>query len=113
MFYAKNVESQKFVKIIPKNLTEYLTPLALAIWFMDDGSKLGQGAKIAVNCFKQKDIELVGVILKTQYNIDSAIHKAGKDKGFTLYIPKRSMPVFAGVVRPHILPSMLYKLGHY
>lgn len=113
MFYEKNVESQKFVKIIPKNLTEYLTPLALAIWFMDDGSKLGQGAKIAVNCFKQKDIELLGVILKTQYNIDSAIHKAGKDKGFTLYIPKRSMPVFAGVVRPFILPSMLYKLGHY
>jgi hypothetical protein len=43
MFYKDNI------KIIPRNLGDYLTPLALAIWFLNNGSKLGQGAQIALN----------------------------------------------------------------
>jgi hypothetical protein len=31
------------VKTIPANISYYLTPLALAVWSMDDGSKAGSG----------------------------------------------------------------------
>jgi len=44
MFYINktynenNVIVTKRVKIVPSNIGDYLTPLALAIWYMDDGS---------------------------------------------------------------------------
>lgn len=31
MFYTFNLEQNKYIKILPKNIEEYLTPLALAI----------------------------------------------------------------------------------
>ena len=113
MFYKKDILTNKYIKVIPSNLEEYLTPFVLAIWFMDDGSKLGQGAKIAVNCFNYPDIEFLSLILKRKYNISSSIHKAGKGKGFTLYISKKSMPDFSSLVKPFMVSSMTYKLGNY
>ena len=35
-------------KGVPYNIAEYLTPLALAIWIMDDGSKICQGPLLAL-----------------------------------------------------------------
>jgi ubiquinol-cytochrome c reductase cytochrome b subunit len=113
MFYKRDFLTNKLIKIIPLNLEEYLTPFVLAIWFMDDGSKLGKGAKIAVNCFNYSEIEFLSSILKRKYKLDSSIHKAGKGKKFTLYIPKKSMTVFSSLVKPWMLPSMTYKLGDY
>jgi hypothetical protein len=80
MFYKGNK------KIVPQSIGEYLTPLALAIWFMDDGSKLVKGAKIAINCFSHKEIEYLCEILKNKYNLNTSIHTRGKDKGETIYI---------------------------
>lgn len=106
MFYLNNK------KIIPNNLGMYLTPLALAIWFMDDGSKLSKGAKIATNCFSLEDLKFLCLLLKDKYNLDVSIHSAG-NKGNTLYIKSTSMVTFSLIVKPYILPSMYYKLGHY
>jgi ubiquinol-cytochrome c reductase cytochrome b subunit len=107
MLYKDNI------KIVPQSIGEYLTPLALAIWFMDDGSKLGKGAKIATNCFSHKEIEYLCLILKKKYNLDTSIHTGGKDKGQTIYIKSSSMPNFSKIVKPFMITSMLYKLGDY
>jgi hypothetical protein len=44
MFYKFNEMENKFIKVIPYNIEKYLTPLAISILFLDDGSKLGKGA---------------------------------------------------------------------
>lgn len=111
MFYLHNVQTNKLKKTIPLNLSEFLTPLALAIWFMDDGSKLGQGVKIATNFFSKEEVELLSLIIKKKFNIETSVHIAGKGKGFTLYIPKKSKPLFAEIVKPYMLSSMTYKLN--
>lgn len=113
MFYKFNELENKFVKIIPHNIEEYLTPLALAIWFMDDGSKLGKGAKIATNCFKYKEIQFLCNILFKKYHIVITINSGGKNKGYTLYIQSKYMPLFSKIVKPYMLPSLYYKLGDY
>lgn len=113
MFYLRDVQTNKLKKTIPLNLTELLTPLALAIWFMDDGSKLGQGVKISTNCFSKEEIEFLSLIIKNKFNIETNIHIAGKGEGFTLYIPKKYMPLFSQIVKPYMLSSMTYKLGNY
>jgi hypothetical protein len=108
MFYNENGN-----KIIPVEIKEYLTPFALAIWFMDDGSKLGKGAKIATNGFELSELKSIIIVLKEKYNLESTYHKGAINKGYTIYIPAKSMKLFSSIVKPYILPSMLYKLGKY
>jgi hypothetical protein len=95
MFYKDNI------KIIPRNLGDYLTPLALAIWFLNNGSKLGQGAQIALNSWvSREDLKYLCEIIKNKYNIDTTIQSGGKNKGKTLYIKSSSMTTFSKIVKP-------------
>lgn len=111
MFYIKNDLTNKYIKIIPLNIEEYLTPLALAIWFMDDGSRLGPGVRIATNNFSLKEVEFLCNILFKKYNLIATIHTGGQDKGYVLYMHKQSVPLFISLVKEHMLPSLYYKLG--
>lgn len=77
---------------------------------MDDGSKLGKGAKIATNNFTKEEISFLSVLLADKFNLKTTVHSAGKDKGHTLYIHKKSMSTFIDIVKPHMIQSMHYKL---
>ena len=111
MFYIKNDITNNYIKIVPLNIEEYLTPLALAIWFMDDGSRLGPGIRIPTNNFSYKEVEFLCNILFKKYNLIATIHTGGQDKGYVLYIQKQSVPLFISLVKEHMLPSLYYKLG--
>ena len=111
MFY--NLIDNKFIKIVPLNIAEYLTPLALAIWFMDDGSSLGKGARIVTNCFTLKEVNFLCNVLKRKYNIIATSNKCGKEKCHIIYIHVNSMKIFTNIVKPYLLPSLYYKLGSY
>lgn len=111
MFYKNNL------KIIPRNLGDYLTPLALATWYLNDGS-FSKGSKV-VSIFQlsRKDLEYLCEILKSKYNIDTIIQSGGKDRE-TLYIKsssyapqRRAQVTFSKIVKPYILPSLYYKLN--
>lgn len=111
MFYVKQDLTNKYIKIIPLNIEEFLTPLALAIWFMDDGSRLGPGVRIATYNFSYKEVEFLCHILFKKYNLIATIHTGGQDKGYVLYIQKQSVPLFISLVKEHMVPSLYYKLG--
>jgi hypothetical protein len=111
MFYK--LVDNKYIKIIPLNIREYLTPLALAIWFMDDGSNVNRGARIATNCFTLEEVNLLCNVLKSRYNIIATPNKCGKDKSHIIYIHINSMKLFTTIVKPYLLPSLYYKLGSY
>jgi hypothetical protein len=80
---------------------------------MDDGSKLGKGAKIATNCFSYKEVQFLCEILFKKYNIIVKLNSGGKNKGYILYIHSKSMPLFSKIIKPYLLPSLYYKLGNY
>lgn len=103
----------KGVKRIPNNnyLDLYLTPLALAVWFMDAGSKASAGAKIATNCFIQEDLERLILFLSNKYSIRCKLHKQGSQH--IIYIPKNSMPIFSKTIKKYLVPSMYYKLNNF
>jgi hypothetical protein len=103
----------KYVKIIPSDIDTYLNPVALAIWFMDDGCKLQKGAKIASNCFTYKELSHLCEILNHKFNLKVSIHSGGKNKGHTLFISSQSMPTFSKIIKPYMIPSLYYKLGDY
>ena len=61
-------------KVIPLNIEDYLTPRALAYWFMDDGSFVSAAAKKIATCgFSFEENNLLVSALKNKYNIDAEI----------------------------------------
>jgi len=100
MFYNKGK------KIMPLNIYEYLTPLALAVWIMDDGGWTNYGIRIATNSFKLKEIELLQDILKSKYNLETTIQKIYIKDQYSIYIKKQSVDNLRNIVGPNIHFSM-------
>jgi len=101
-------------KSVPSNIGEYLDPLALAIWIMDDGSKVGSGLKLSTNSFSYSDCLLLVKVLYDNFNIKASIQSASagpKNPQSHIYVWKEVMPLLCEIVEPYVHSSMKYKLG--
>ena len=108
-FYKRFYKNK--IKVLPEHddLIQFLTPLALAIWIMDDGTFKSPGIRIAINNFTQEEGKLLIQVLKEKYNIESSLHK-NSDR-FQLYIKKESMKKLIDLIKPYFHSTMYYKLG--
>ncbi len=98
------------IKVLPSNdyLLLFLTPLALAIWILDDSTFKGSCIKIN-SYFTKEEGERLVLILKLKYNIDSSININRNQ--YQLYIKGSSMKIVIDLVKPYFHSSMYYKLG--
>src|SRR3989344_4076197 len=102
---------RKRKKIIPNDLEKNLTPLGLAVWFMDDGSiksKKHKGFFLNVQDFKKSDVRELQRILKNKFSILSSTRKDGK--GEQIYLGGESAEKFIGIIEPYVISSMRYKI---
>jgi hypothetical protein len=89
-----------------------MSPIALALWIMDDGSLIkNRGIKLCTNCFTLKETKKLVKILENKYNLNLSIHSAGAINQYNIYIPKSNLPVLIPLVSPYIHPYFLYKLN--
>jgi len=86
---------------------ERLSPLGLAVWYMDDGSYFtGNGAvTLATMSFTLEEREALRSTLKQRFGVDVSLHK---NKG--LYVQAASRSRFFKLVAPHVLREFDYKL---
>lgn len=103
-------------KVIPKSLKTFLTPLSIAIWFMDDGSKksLKHNTYIIHTLgYSKDDLERVTKIFKTVFDIDLSIHSQ-KKKYWRLYVQSGSSTKFRSLIFPIVskILSMTHKLDN-
>lgn len=84
------VVDNKNIKILPYDLNLYLTPLALAIWIMDDGCKSGQGLRLSTNNFDYNQNLILINLLNSKYNLKCSIVKTGSINKYNIYIWKES-----------------------
>lgn len=92
-------------KIVPESIQ--LTPLALAIWYMDDGAKNSSGYYLHTEGFDEHSSNLLINKLE-EINIKSNLHKI---RNYTfLYISKYSVDAFNDFITSFICQSMQYKL---
>ena len=76
-------------KVLPLCINDYLSPLALAIWIMDDGAKVSSGLKLATNNFNLDEVNILCNLLKNKYNLVATPNRAGdKNKELILYLIK-------------------------
>lgn len=71
--WYKVSDSGKKTKILPTNLD--LTPLAICIWYMDDGSKEGgqNRCRIATNNFSFDEVERLSNLLLSDFQINARV----------------------------------------
>lgn len=105
MFYHKGK------KIIKPTLEKYLTPLALAVWIMDDGGWANQGVRISTYNFSLDETKFLVLLLKKFYNLDCTFQISKKGIQSCIYIKKKSIPKLIEIVLPYMHHSMYYKLG--
>lgn len=96
-------------KIIPLNILELLTPVALAHWIMGDGARSGRGLILCTDSFSAQDIGLLIYTLNSRYGLICTTVVSGN--GHRIRISSRSMDTVREIVGPFMLPSMLYKIN--
>ena len=100
-------------KIVPKNLDPYMTPIALAVWIMDDGNlNNGVNMRISTHGFSYKDHIELQSLLKRCFDIRSKIMEF-KYKGKLynqLTLNKDNTQKLSDIIRPYVVDCMKYKL---
>jgi len=99
------------IKHVPKCIEKYLTPLALAIWIMNNGAKIHGKFKINMYLFSYDDCLLIIKALNNNFNIKASIQSAGKKDQYMICICKESMINLKNIVSPYIIPEMKYKFN--
>ena len=95
-------------KRVPLNINEYLTPLALAIWIMEDGVKVSKGLKFYSQRNSYADCLLLIDALHFNFKLKASVQSAGNQ--YNVYIWKESMSRLREIVSPHIIKEMKYKI---
>jgi len=101
-------------KKIPEWIGEFITPIGLAHWIMQDGSRqMGQGICLATNSFTYEDCVYLSKILSVKYGLKTSVIKAGHINQWKISIWKQSMSDLVLIVKPYIIDEMKYKFKGY
>lgn len=109
---AKPNGQPNYVKIVPTNIIELLTPISLAYWIMGDGSKQNQGIHLSVYGFSMTECDLLIQALTQKFGLNCTIHNT--KSGPRIYIDAASTLIVRDLVRPYMVRPQLigaYKIG--
>jgi len=97
-------------KIVPSSeiLFDILTPVALAHMIMCDGAIRNESVLICTDNFSIREVIQLMNVLRIKFRIECSIHYNNDYP--RIYIYKSSMPTLISLIKPFIIPSMLYKL---
>lgn len=99
------------VKVVPENIYNLLTPIALAHLIMGDGGfkSIGNGIFLCTDSYSIQDVIRLMNVLIIRYDLKCTLHKSGKN--YRIYISRNSVYKVVRIVKPHLIPSMYYKIG--
>jgi len=97
-------------KKIPDELEKYLTPLSLAVWYMDDGyyylrDKCGY---LYLGNVSEKEANIVSSAIIKKFDIQTKVKQ--KKKGFAIYFPRTQVEKLKLLIKNHIIDYFNYKI---
>lgn len=108
-------------KVVPRNIEEMLNPLALAVWFQDDGSLtagkregrryLSYTVRLHTGSFDAEDRSILKSALKDRYGFEFVDCKNNTSFDLRLASGIDEIDRFIALVVPFVHPSMSYKVG--
>jgi hypothetical protein len=99
-------------KHIPDRLEKLLiSPLTLAIWYMDDGYyyQRDRCAYLYLGKVSRREAEIAQNALMHKFDIRSTVLDK-KTKGFALYFPRHEAQKLAALIKSYLVPVMAYKI---
>lgn len=120
LFYTWDDKSNKMIKDVPNNIQLFLTPRAIAYWYMDDGNLKepgrGNAMRICTESFSLGGVNRLKNALETRYGIKhtSLNVKRNSQKvitGYRLIILEKSSSDFRDLIKPYLVSSMKYKVS--
>lgn len=102
-------------KVVPSDLENDITPLGLAVWYMDDGSVKSsrhKGVFLNTQGFEDSELNMLQKILRKKFGIKSTTREQTR-KQITkkqIYFGGESGERLIALIRPYIIPSMEYKI---
>ena len=114
-FYAQQFYENKH-KILPKLIHKWLSPLAMAVWFMDDGSLKSNHHRALIfntQSFSKTEVTRLSKIMEDKFGIAMVLRKQSRktEELYQLITVKDGAEKLAEIIKPYVLPSMKYKLG--
>jgi hypothetical protein len=119
-WYKWDSKSNKYIKKLPDNIYDLLTPIGLAHWYMDDGYLIisENNFYLCTDNFTKSETEYLVFILRDKFNISCNIKKRRYfDKynneiiHYRIRLIPKSCPDFVNIIKPYIIPCMLYKIN--
>ena len=102
------------VKRVPSWIGQYITPIGLAHWIMQDGSRQAkQGISLATNSFTYEECNMLCQILSKNFSLRCTVVKTGTVGQWRISIWKQSMSSLVTIVKPYIIKEMEYKFAGY
>jgi len=116
--FGKNGRMKR-IKILPENVLDYLGPLGLAKWYMDDGHYYSDSRcksvhlTLAIDNFTIKEDHRIKDWFQDKWHIETTLQKTKDEQRKQLYITTEDTPKFLALVKPYVkqVPCMDYKLG--
>jgi len=105
-------------KIIPGNIESLLkdSPLALAVWLMDDGNKNHQAVFLNTQSFSLGEQYKLAKTLNSVYGFNVTVNSHSKSKGKELYrirISTESTRKLKDILKNYLLPNFYYKIPDF
>lgn len=93
-------------KRIPPCIRTLLSPIGLAVWFMDDGSRKSLRHKtynIHTLGYTHADLQIAQEALMYMFGVRTALHRQRNDS-WRIYIGAHSAKCFEQIIYPYVLP---------
>jgi len=97
------------IKVIPHNIYELFTPVVFAHLIMGDGGFKSKGIFLCTDSYSIQDVVRLMNVLIIRYDLKCTLHKS--NEGYRIYISRNSVGKVVEIVKPHLIPSMYYKVG--
>ena len=112
MFYNFNQDLNKYVKIIPLNIIEYLDPVVLAYLIMTDGNfdKGRNRVRIYTNSYQKIDVQNLADQINNKLGIYTGVLH-DRNNQWILTIGAKQLTLLRETVSTHFEKSMLYRIG--
>ena len=101
-------------KIIPPSVLGLITPLSLAVWYMDDGYRENNyTVVISTDNFSSVSLKKLRAMLQEKWFINTriALKTTANKKYKRLTIGSDDLVRFFELIRPYIVPNMQYKIS--
>lgn len=109
-----NLFYQNGTKTIIESLSNYITPLSLAVWYFDDGTLHNKkSVRISTEGYSENENYILSKIIMDKFGLLSKVakHKKKEKEYYYLSMKRDASEQFFKLTEPYVIDCMKYKFG--